>query len=227
MVVEGEKAAAVAMLAALATGCATTFTRVHERTQIVALVQQNQFQEARELVVKACPEETQGQIAPLVMNNRYREARELLQKSSSSDATSISTKVSPLVAGQMVEKMMSKALQLLDLAEKLIISAEAKYTAERIRALEAQVQTALDDSDDDAARQVIYNFGITRQRTVDSVTFLAKCAYLNSRVNPATTRQVEAFREEKRGGGHQGGRGRESPGSGESDSHGGGISRED
>lgn len=82
-----------------------------------------------------------------------------------------------------------------ELIGSLVNPSETAWTAARIRALESQVDDALSRHDDEAARQAIYGYGITptRQRAVDAVVYLAKNAYLNSRVNPATLSRWERF----------------------------------
>ncbi len=175
---------------------------------LVTLVEQNQFQEAREMAVEACPEEIREQCAELVMRNRIQQARALLQKrqaalvaqanpqeqqnqSQKGQGLAIAPDLTKMLPG--LQSMMTKAQLMLDWVAKIVIPAEAKYAAERIRALEAQVQAALDNHDDQAAREVIYQYGTTGLKAVDAVTFLAKCAYLNSRVNPATLEKWERF----------------------------------
>lgn len=220
-------AVASVLLAMFIAGCVTTAKVSQERTEIMMLVRQNRFQEARNLAVAACPEEVRGQIAVLVRRNQIQEARELLRKkysfvgalTSLSGQQNLRNKLAPtmsgpgkmLAPGQQngnpepgapgggmalspgMQQMVSKALQLLDLIEEIVIPAETAFAAERIRILEAQVQAALDKHDDDAARQAIYNYGTTGLMAVDSVTYLAKCAFLNSRVNPATLEKWERF----------------------------------
>lgn len=135
----------------LAAGC-TQFDPAGVKARMQALVEQNKFQEARNLKVKGYPPG--------------------------------SPKKSP-------EEIMKD-----ELIVSLVNPEEAKFTAARIRTLEAQVMRALGKGDDDEARMAIYDCGITEQRAVDMVTYLAKCAYLNSRVNPATLAKWKRVREE-------------------------------
>lgn len=141
-------AAALAGLLLAAAGC-SEFNPSGVRARMTSLVNQNKFQEAREVKVKGYP---------------------------------------PGVPKKSTEELMKEQL-----VASLVNTAEAAFTADRIRTLEQRVQSALDRHDDDGARDAIYDYGITDQRAVNAVTFLAKCAYLNSRVNPATLRKWELF----------------------------------
>ena len=136
----------------LAAGC-TQFDPAGVKARMQALVEQNKFQEARDLRVKGYPPGT--------------------------------PKKSP-------EEIVKE-----ELVASLVNPAEAKFTAARIRAMETQVMQALGRGEDEAARQAIYECGITDQRAVDMVTYLAKCAYLNSRVNPATLAKWERVADEE------------------------------
>ena len=135
----------------LAAGC-TQFDPAGVKVRMRTLVEQNKFQEARDLKVKGYPPGT--------------------------------PKKSP-------EEIVKE-----ELIVSLVNPAEAKFTAARIRAMETQVMQALGRGEDEAARQAIYECGITEQRAVDMVTYLAKCAYLNSRVNPATLAKWERVANE-------------------------------
>lgn len=141
-------AAALAGLLLAAAGC-SEFNPSGVRAKMTSLVNQNKFQEAREVKVKGYP---------------------------------------PGVPKKSSEELTKEQLE-----ASLVNPKEAEFTADRIRTLERRVQTALEQHDDEGARDAIYDYGITDQRAVNAVTFLAKCAYLNSRVNPATLRKWELF----------------------------------
>lgn len=143
-------AATAAGLALALSGC-TNFNPAGVRARMTALVNQNKFQEARDLNVKG-----------------YAPPQNLVKKSS----------------GELMKER---------LIESLVNPAEAKFTAARIRTLESQVEGALQRHDDEGARAAIYEYGVTDQHAVNMVTYLAKCAYLNSRVNPATLAKWERF----------------------------------
>lgn len=130
------------------------------------------------------PSAVRARMQTLCEQHKYEEARQLEVKTYPAGHPKA-------VAGQRSPEEIAKA----DLIDSLVNPAEAAYTAARIRALEAQVDEALSRHDDKAARQAIYDYGITptSQRTVDAVVYLAKNAFLNSRVNPATLARWEKF----------------------------------
>ena len=130
------------------------------------------------------PSAVRSRMSALCEQHKYQEARDL-------EVKPYPTGHPKAVAGQRSPEEIVKA----ELVESLVNPSEAAWTAARIRTLEAQVQEALDRHDDEAARQAIYGYGITptSQRTVDAVVYLAKNAYLNSRVNPATLARWERF----------------------------------
>lgn len=78
------------------------------------------------------------------------------------------------------------------LMKTLIEPEEAKFIAARIRTLRSGVLQDLENGDDIAARARIYNFGVTGQPLVDGPVFAVKTALLNSHVNPATYKRIEA-----------------------------------
>jgi hypothetical protein len=116
------------------------------------------------------PAGVRARMESLVAQNKFQEARALPVKG-----------YPPGTPKKSPEEVVKE-----ELIESLVNPAEAKFTAARIRSMETQVTQALGRGEDEAARQAVYECGITEQRAVDKVTFLAKCAYLNSRVNPAT-----------------------------------------
>ena len=70
---------------------------------------------------------------------------------------------------------------------------EKRFIAERIKQLRKGVMDALAKGNDEAARQYVYNFGVTGQPRVDKAVYPVKVGLLNSRVNPATQKRLEAL----------------------------------
>lgn len=123
------------------------------------------------------PAGVRAKMTSQVKQNKFQEARDLEVKG-----------YPPGVLKKSSEETMKESL-----IRSLVEPAEAAFTAARIRALESQVPSALKQGDDEAAREAICGYGVTDQPAVNMVTYLAKCAYLNSRVNPATLSKWERF----------------------------------
>jgi ankyrin repeat protein len=128
------------------------------------------------------PGAVRAQMTALCQQHKYQEAREVHARPYPSG--------DPMTGRPSPEEQVKS-----ELIDTLVNPSEAAYAASRIRDLEAQVAAALSQGKDEDARQAIHAFGITptRQRAVDAAVYLAKCAYLNSRVNPATLARWERF----------------------------------
>ena len=207
----------MALLAALAltlAGCSTTkpkpkpvseFQPELVRSRIAALVEQHKFQEARDLPVKplsqnASQPSTRSQIGGFL--SKHKSKLSTLSDFIPGGSGSALKATGALIGNDQTQEPESpppppplspEEIAKAEMIEKVVLPAEAAWTAERIRNLEAQVADALSRGKDEEARQIIYGYGITRQRTVDAVVYLAKCAYLNSRVNPATFARWKQF----------------------------------
>jgi ankyrin repeat protein len=128
------------------------------------------------------PEAVRARMTTLCQQHKFREAREVEAK--------------PYPKGDMNHgKRSPEEAVKEELLETLVNPSEAQYTANRIRTLESQVDAALASGNDKAARAAIYDCGTTptQQHQVDAIVYLAKCGFLNSRVNPTTLARWERF----------------------------------
>ncbi len=123
------------------------------------------------------PEGVRRRMTELVNQNKFQEARELEVKGNPPD-----------VPRKSPEELMKEQL-----IETLVNPAEAKYTVARIRGMQAQISDSLEKGDVDAARLAVYDLGITDQRAVNTVVYIAKIHELNTRVNPATLEKWQRF----------------------------------
>jgi hypothetical protein len=124
------------------------------------------------------PDGVQRRMTDLVNQNKFQEARE------------VSVKAYPLgTMKKSPEELMKERL-----IETLVNPAEAKFTVARIQGMKAKVADHLAKGDDEAARRAVHEMGVTDQKAVNTVVYIAKCNCLNTSVNPRRWRNGNVTR---------------------------------
>ncbi len=113
---------------------------------------------------------------------------QLVNESKFEEARNISVKHNPGGVPKTDEEIMRDKV-IVDLVEPK----EKDFTEKRIKKIRTDVMDALGKGKDEAARQYIYKFGVTGQPNVDRAVYPVKVGLLNSHVNPATQKRLEAL----------------------------------